>query len=525
MSVLDRSALVDSPLADLHAIASELSIDGYRRLRRDELVDAIVVKQGGDVSVEGTDQPEEESSGGTRRRSSRRGGGRSTADAEGDAEQTPEPSAEADDAEQAEAAPKPRRSRSRSRKPAGDDAPKADGDDSAKADAGDAPKAEAGDAPRGDADDTRRADADDAPVADADDTPKFDADDAADAPQADEAPEPTAGEDRPSRSRRGGRARPSEERTESAPSATEDEIVEGTVEVLPNGSGFVRVAVGEASDGDVYISSAQVKRCELVSGDTVTGPKRAPRRSERFASLIRIETINGRPASEQADVVRFDDLPSTLPTKLIELSGADPTLKPIQTVTPFGRGSRVTIVGAARAGKTEALRAIAAALAGQEDLTVSVALAGVRPEEIGAWSADGDTALPVPAGAVSFAASEDARAGVLEPVIDQARRLAARGSHAVVLIDTLDGLSAHAARKLMASARNITDGGSVAIIATASAPVGGETTVIALDLATANAGRFLAIDLLASGTLRPELLVGDAGAKKITREHTKALKD
>ena len=541
MSVLDRSALVDSPLADLHAIASELSIDGYRRLRRDELVDAIVVKQGGDVSVgkadQPADQPEEESSGGTRRRRSRRGG-RSSADAEGDSEQTPEPSTEqkpepsteTNDAEQAEAAPRPRRSRSRARKPAGDDAPKADGDDSAKADADDAPQAVGDDVPKADGEDSGKAGADDAPRAHGVDSTKAGADDAADAdagdaPKADETHEPAAEEHKPARSRRGGRAKPSEERTESTASAPDDEIVEGTVEVLPNGSGFVRVAGEEASDGDVYISSAQVKRCELVSGDTVTGPKRPPRRSERFASLIRIETINGRPASEQADNVRFDDLPSTLPTVLIELSAADPTLKAIQTVTPFGRGSRVTLTGASRTGKTEALRAIAAALAGQEDLTVSVALAGVRPEEIGAWSADGDTALPAPAGAVSFAASEDARAGVLEPVIDQARRLAARGSHAVVLIDTLDGLSAHAARKLMASARNITDGGSVTIIATASAPVGGETTVIALDLATANAGRFLAIDLLASGTLRPELLVGETAAKKITRERAKALKD
>jgi transcription termination factor Rho len=477
MSVLDRTALVDSPLADLHAIASELSIDGFRRLRRDELIDAIIEKQGGDPSDGKTDQPEEQSTSTTRRRRSRRG---RPAEADADAVAEPEDATEATaDGEQADAepeeAPKPRRSRSRSRKPE--------------------------------------------PEPEAEETPK---DDEKSEPAEEE-------EERPARSRRG-RAKPTEERAERAerPERTEstnsdEETVEGTVEVLANGSGFVRV--GGSPDGDVYISSAQVKRCELVSGDTVTGPKRAPRRSERYASLIRIETINGRPASEQADTVRFDDLPATLPSSLIDLAGADAALKTVQAFAPFGRGSRVTITGASRSGKSELLRTIAAALGGQSELTVSVALAGVRPEEVDAWSPDGDPTLPAPAGAVSLAASEDARASTLEPVVDQARRLAARGSHTVVLIDTLDGLSAHAARKLMASARNITDGGSVTIIATAAQPVGGETTVIALDLAAASTGRFPSIDALASGTLRPERLVGDTAARKIVRERAKALKE
>ena len=89
--------------------------------------------------------------------------------------------------------------------------------------------------------------------------------------------------------------------------------VAGTVELLPNGSGFVRVNPPEPSDDDIYISAAQVKRCELVSGDQVAGPRRAPRRSERFASLVRIDTINGRPASELASGARFDDLRCRVP--------------------------------------------------------------------------------------------------------------------------------------------------------------------------------------------------------------------
>jgi transcription termination factor Rho len=495
MPVLDRTALVDSPLADLHAIASELSIDGFRRLRRAELIDAIIAKQGGESPSADDDAVDEAPRPRRRSRSAARGAGdakpaadddATSADADADAKRAAATAGTAPPADDdGEAAPRPRRSRSRSRSSA--PAPTADVDDEAA---------------------TPPAEADDAPA-------------------------------RPARSRAGGGRRGRGSAAASAPAEREpaardrepdggqedgDEIVEGVVELLPGGSGFVRVAGPEPSDDDVYISSAQVKRCELVSGDAVSGPKRAPRRSERFASLIRIETINGRPASEQADNVRFDDLPAGLPSTVLGLGGEDPTLKAIETLTPFGRGSRVTITGPSRAGKTETLRLIAAALAAQDDLTISVALAGIRPEEIGEWSADA-VATPEPATALSFAASDDARTGALEAVVDQARRQAARGSHAVVLIDTLDGLSAHAARRIMASARSLTGGGSVTIIATASAPIGGETTTVALDLERTGTGRFPAIDLLASGTLRPEALVGVTAAKKILRERAKLTKD
>jgi transcription termination factor Rho len=476
MPVLDRSALVDSPLADLHAIASELSIDGFRRLRRPELIDAILIKQGNDddapVAEDGDAQRGAEEETPSRSRRGRRGGrGRSSARKEDDAESETETPAEAvadveaDDSDE-EAAPKPRRSRSRSRVTKEEE------------------------------------------------------------PEAAAAEEPP---EKPARSRSRSRAAKEEKPETVAAGAGEDsqsdaadgtpggeETVDGVVELLANGSGFVRVAGPDPSDDDVYISSAQVKRCELVSGDTITGPKRAPRRSERFASLIRVETINGRPASELADSVRFDDLPAALPSVRLKVGSEDPTLKAIEWLTPFGRGSRVTITGASRAGKTEAIKRLAVAFAESEDLTVSIALVGVRPEEISEWTSTAK-GVPAPAAALSFAASEDVQSGAVEPVVDQARRLAARGAHAVVLIDTLDGLSPQAARRVMASARNLVDGGSVTVIATATEPVGGETTVIALDVSLTSVGRFPALDLVASGTLRPELLVGEAGAEAIAR--------
>jgi transcription termination factor Rho len=441
MSVLDRDALQASPLADLHAIASELSIDGYRRLRRPELIDAILAQQSGQPlatadSEEDVDTPpsaEEEPAPARRRRGRRGGRGRDEAEASAEAA-----SEAAEEASEPEAA---------------------------------APESEA-------------------------------------VPEGEAASEPELSSE-PAR----------EEEAEETRPSPEDVVAEGVVELLPNGSGFVRVDPPEPSDDDVYISAAQVKRCELVSGDRVSGPRRAPRRSERFASLVRIDTINDRPAEELADSARFDDLPVSYPQDRFRFGSEDPTVKAIEWLTPIGRGSRVTIVGASGAGKTEALRRLAAALAAQDELVVSLALAGARPEEVSAW-AEGPVA---PAGASPLGSSSDAQAHSVELVIDQGRRVAARGAHAVVLIDTLDGLHHAVARKALAAARNIVDGGSLTVIATAAEAIGGETTVIALDRRLASTGRFPALDLVASNTIRTELLVGDAGAEAIARARAEAL--
>ena len=461
MSVLDRSALEASPLADLHAIASELSIDGYRRLRRADLINAILDKQAGVEPV--------------------------AAESEGPGAIESEEPVAAAEPEEPVAAAEP-------------EEPVAESEEQ------DEPASVAGEP-------------DDAKA----DEQETDEDDGGDTQEGDE-PAPT----RRRRGRRGGRGRNAgraersetqdEERSDEDTEA-DDELVEGVVELLANGSGFVRVHPPDASDDDVYISSAQVKRCELVSGDRINGPKRAPRRSERFASLIRVETINGRPASELADSVRFDDLPAAFATAQLTLGSEDATLKAIDWLTPFGKGSRVAIVGEARSGKSHTLRRLALALAERDDLAVQVVLAGVRPEELSEWNEGGLT----PVSALSFAASEDAQNGAIEPVIDQARRLAARGADAVVLIDSLDGCSPQLARKAMASARNIVDGGSLTVIAATTDPIGGETTVIALDHELTAVGRFPAIDIFASGTLHPELLVGDEGAATIARTRAEAL--
>ena len=409
MTVLHRDALEASPLADLHAIASELGIDGFRRLRKAELIDRILRDTDADTDT-ATD-----------------------GDANGSAviEEVVDEAAAEDDAR-----PKRRRGSRGGRGRARDDADR----DSGEAD------------------------------------------------EADDGPE------------------------------RRDETIEGVVELLGNGSGFVRVSPPEPSDGDVYISAAQVRRCELVSGDRVSGPVRKPRRSERYPSLVRVDTINGAPAEEVAEGTPYDELPCTFPSVRLELGSDDPTLKAIEWLTPIGRGSRVVITGGALAGKTETLRRLAGALSGVEGLELSLVLTGVRPEEAADWKSG-----PVaPAASLTLAAGADAQGQAIERAIETAQRIAARGGHAVVLVDTLDGIAPAVARRALAAARAIVDGGSLTVIATATTPLGGETTVIGLDATRTAARNFPALDLRASGILRPELLVGDAGADAIAAARAEA---
>jgi transcription termination factor Rho len=469
MSVLTRSALEGSPLADLHTIASELGIDGFRRLRKADLVDKIIVQQGGEEAL---------------------------------AADEPDVAVEAGAEVEADEKPK-RRSRSgrstRTRR-------KAEEDGATDADAGDEVVATEDEV-------VEEALAEDAAV------------EKVAAVEEAEAEEPVDGRPRRrSRGGRGGRDRDrdrdrDEDRDADRDADREDRIVEGIVELLANGSGFVRVNAPEPSDDDVYVSAAQVRRCELVTGDKVAGPVREPRRSERYPSLIRIDTINGRPADEVAEGTHFDDLPCTLPTERLALGSDDATLKAIEWLTPIGKGSRVTIVGEAHAGKSEALKRLAGALQGIEGLAVHVVLAAVRPEECAEWR----TGEIEPVAALTLAASSDAQAQAVERAIDTAKRITARGGDVVVLIDGLDGVAPHVARRSLAAARNVVDGGSLTIVATASAPVGGETTIIALDRTLTRTGRFPALDLVNSGTLRPELLVGEAGADAIAQARAQAL--
>lgn len=411
MTVLERSQLAASPLADLHAIADQVGIDGFRRLRKAELIDAILRSQG--IEDEGGQPGAEEA-------------GQAEREAEGAAAPT-----------RRRRAPRARRARVSARE---------------------------------------------------------------------EGEEPEEEEGRGRREARG-------------PAEAEQRVAEGVVEVLGNGSAFLRLHPPGASEEDVYISAAQVRRCELVSGDRVSGPVRTPRRSERYPSLVRIDTINGASAEAVAGAARFDEMPAAWPSERLALGSEDRTLEAIEWLAPLGLGSRAVICGARFAGKSETLRRIARALARREGLSVSVVLLGARPEEIADWQAEEGLE---PAVALPFGSSADAQAQALEHALETARRVAARGGDAAVLIDSLDALQPHAARRALASARNLRDGGSLTVIACAAAPLGGETTVITLDVALTSTGHEPIIDLRHSCTLRAELLVGEDGARAITKARASA---
>ncbi len=441
MAVLERSELEASPLADLHAIANEVGLDGFRRLRKAELIDAILGQESAGADGEAAAEEPERAAAGARPRRRRPSRSRSSSE---DAGESSEASAEVDSAaaedDDAAAAPGARRARRRgTRAGSGESATRA------QADAG--------------------------------------------------------------------------EGSEQDRSQDAARIAAGVVEVLGNGSAFLRVDPPEPSDEDVYISAAQVRRCELVSGDRVTGPVRTPRRSERYPSLVRIDTINGASADAVSDGARYDELAVDWPRERLALGSQDPTLEAIEWLTPLGRGSRVVITGARQAGKSETLRRLLQALGGRADLELSLVLVGARPEEI-AQSQEGPLA---PVAALSFAVSADSQDQAVERAIDAGRRVAARGGDALVAIDSLDGLHPHAARKALAAARNLREAGSLTVIALAERPLGGETTVIALDATLTLTGRQPILDLASSGTLKPELLVGEDGAEAITKARAAAV--
>jgi transcription termination factor Rho len=234
---------------------------------------------------------------------------------------------------------------------------------------------------------------------------------------------------------------------------------------------------------------------------------------------VRIDTINGDSADAVSDGARYDELTVDWARERLALDSKDSTLEAIEWLTPIGRGSRVVIVGARQAGKTETLRRLVEALQGRDDLEVTVVLAGARPEEIAEWR-EGPVA---PVAALSFAASADSQDQAVERALEAGKRVAARGGDALVAIDGLDGLHPAAARKALAAARNLREAGSLTVIATVTQPLGGETTIIALDATLTATGSQPLLDLVNSGTIKPELLVGEDGAEAITKARAAAL--
>jgi transcription termination factor Rho len=420
MSVLDPRELEASPLADLHTLAGELGIEGYRRLRKEDLIKQILSAQGVSPSTDDVSKAEEPEPAKKPRRSRRR---TKAADENGadEAEAASEPAAgeAADEADEEPVAKKRPARRSSSRKPAVEVREDEDEDD-------------------------------------------------------DERSEP-------------------EDEDEDLDEPDMDDVRTGILDVLPNGSGFIRAEPYRQSREDIYVSPAQIRRCELRPGDEVAGPVRPPRRNERHPSLVHVSQVNGEDAETPLGRARFESLTASWPTK--RLAGPNALVD-----SPYGRGSRVAIGGPPGAGATSLLREAVRTLRERHDeVEVIVVLAGARPEEIVEWREIG---VPVAGG--SFESSPEEQGQVAELAVQRAKRAAEHGRDAVVVIDSLDALAPATARRVFGAGRNAEEGGSVTILAAtgvAAEPHRMATTHVTLDANQGGEPR-----VASSGTLRRDLL-------------------
>ncbi len=319
-------------------------------------------------------------------------------------------------------------------------------------------------------------------------------------------------------------APPSEPADEGAPPERERERLEeadtedvtGVLEVTPQRYGFLRFGGLEAEADDVYVSASQIRRCELRSGDRVTGPTRAPRRGERHRALVHVDKVNGaRPPTGERPA--FESLTPVLARRRLDVGGtSDVLIRAVDLLTPLALGQRVLVMAAPRSGRTTLLRSVASAFAGQDDLETIVLLIDERPEEATAWR----EALPgteVVSATADLPPEDQIRAAEL--ALERARRLAEAGTDAVLIVDSLSRLavaSGAAARggatdvaevkALFGSGRELAEeeAGSLTVVATVvagaeddaaaeRAVVTTESSLIALDPELASTGVFPAL--------------------------------
>ena len=282
----------------------------------------------------------------------------------------------------------------------------------------------------------------------------------------------------------------------------------GVLEVTRQRYGFLRTGGLVGGDEDVYISAAQVRRCELRPGDHVSGPAREPRRGERHRALVHVDRVNGKPLEPEEARPLFDELDPALPDRRVALDapGADVLVRAVDLFAPLALGQRVLVRAAPRSGRTTLLRALGQGAVAGAGATAIVLLIDERPEEAPAWR----RALPDAEFAVAtadLAPAEQMRTAEL--ATERARRLAEAGVDVVLLCDSLSRL-AHAAggidevKRLFGTGRNLAEGGSVTVIATTLADgadegaaeravLTTESSLITLDAELAAAGAYPAI--------------------------------
>jgi len=318
---------------------------------------------------------------------------------------------------------------------------------------------------------------------------------------------------------------------------------EGVLETLPEGFGFLRAPDYNYLPGpdDIYVSPSQIRRFNLRTGDIISGHIRPPKEGERYFALLKVETINYEDPERAREKILFDNLTPLYPNERLRLEAQpdDYTTRIVDLLIPIGKGQRGLIVAAPRTGKTMMLQHIAKAIAhNHKEVILIVLLIDERPEEVTDMqrSVDGEV--------ISSTFDEPAtrHVQVAEMVIEKAKRLVEHGKDVVILLDSItrlarayntvvppsgkilsggvDSNALHKPKKFFGAARNIEDGGSLTIIATALIDTGSRMDEVIfeefkgtgnmevhLDRRLMDKRVFPAIDINKSGTRKEELLI------------------
>ncbi len=319
---------------------------------------------------------------------------------------------------------------------------------------------------------------------------------------------------------------------------------EGVLETLPDGFGFLRAPDSNYLPGpdDIYISPSQIRRFNLRTGDIVSGQIRPPKESERYFALLKVEKVNYEDPEVARDKILFDNLTPLYPEERINLE-YDPEehcTRVMDLITPIGKGQRGLIVAAPRTGKTMMLQAIARAiLKNHPEVVLIVLLIDERPEEVTDWQRQVKAAEVISS---TFDEPAQRHAQVAEMVLEKAKRLVEHKRDVVILLDSITrlarayntiappsgkvlsgGLDSNALqrpKRFFGAARNIENGGSLTIMATALVDTGSRmddvifeefkgtgNMEVHLDRRLADKRVFPAIDISQSGTRKEELLV------------------
>lgn len=320
-----------------------------------------------------------------------------------------------------------------------------------------------------------------------------------------------------------------------------DEVVEGILEVLPDGYGFLRGENYLPTPKDVYVSPIQIKRFRLDTGDIVRGIKRIPKEGEKFPALIFVGAVNGEHPENAMKRRSFDDLTPIYPQERIKLetSQNEYTMRIMDLLCPIGKGQRGMIVAPPKAGKTTILKKIANSItANNPDLELIVLLIDERPEEVTDMkrSIKGDVIYS------TFDELPEHHVKVAEMVLERGKRLVEQHKDVVILLDSitrlaraynlvvpasgrtlsggLDPAALHKPKRFFGAARNTEDAGSLTILATALVETGSRmddvifeefkgtgNMEVHLDRALSEKRIFPAIDINKSGTRKEELLL------------------